>query len=181
MKNIFFSLVFISLIIAGCDSKKVVQSKTESKVIDLPEVKLDTLVEQTFLVDEEYANYYIVVADSSSDFNALNKDAELLSKLLKVEYIRNKKLDSKDGLVYSDDVQDDIYIYYHRRYQGTEVSIERVAPYFNSISGDNVFSMLVLVGIYEKEEEAKKLLNIISPKFSKAFIQKTELYMGCIH
>lgn len=136
---------------------------------------------QGLLID--YSEVYIVIADSSSDFVDLDSKAFAVSKVLEVDYYDNKKFDSEKGLIYSDEViaenKHDYIEYSHRRFATNDASVERVYPYFTDLKQSK--SMLVIAGMFYKQDEADKALFEIIRFFPNAFIHKKEMYLGCEH
>lgn len=130
-----------------------------------------------------YANLYIVVADTSSNFEILKTKAYALSKVLDVPYYDNKEYNTENELTYKkefiDENRHDDTEYLPRRLPTSEVSIEQASYYFNETKCKS--SLLIIAGIFEKKDAAKAVVKKIAIHFKNVFIIKRELYLGCSH
>jgi hypothetical protein len=131
-----------------------------------------------------YATYYAVVADTGREYYPL------LKLTLKISKKTRGKIDSmgrsynnntaKDLIALPDDDLDEMYAggYYPRRSPGTELSLEYY-NYFAQNADDKTIA--IIAGIYENKISADSALQLLKKDFSKAFVLKSEIYIGCMH
>lgn len=161
----------------GKDSLTIVQaSYVAPKGPDKPEI--DTL--ENLDKADQYADYYIVVADTGKNYYALR------DKMLKLHDTTGIAIDTmgryynkkKDLIMVPEDDEDDIVAgdYYPRRQPSQTLSLE----YLNTYTSDADPKMIALVsGIYEDKASADKVLKLLP--WRKAFVFKGKVYVGCLH
>lgn len=132
--------------------------------------------------DPDYANYFIVVADTGSQYYSLRQKMFLVHKKLNIPidtlgrfYNRKKNL-----IALPDNDTDEIYAggYFPRRYPSESLSLEYLNVYQKE-SGDKTIALVA--GIYETEKRAKKALTNLRKVQRNAFLVKSKIYIGCIH
>jgi len=160
------------------DSLKVVQAH----YVEPQEVSSKQIVDSAGNEDDldQYADYYIVVADTGKNYYALR---DTMLKLHDTTGIAidtmgryyNKK---KDLIMVPEDDEDDVIAgdYYPRRGPSQTLSLE----YLNTYTSDADPKMMALVrGIYEDKASADKALRLLP--WRKAFVFKGKVYVGCLH
>ena len=130
----------------------------------------------------DYAEYYVVIADTGKNYLSLQQTMLALSKTagIKIDTLDRSYRSDKNLIALPDNYEDDIYAgdYYPRRSPGTFLSIE----YLNLYNEDSPEKMMALVGgIYENKNSADSALEEVNNAKMNAFIQKTKMYIGCIH
>ena len=138
------------------------------------------IIEDT--IDYNYADFYIVIADTGQNYYELEK------KMISLSSDLNLKTDSsalyydeeKKRIVLPEDHPDEIYAgdYYPRRFPSEHLSLEYLNLYIRS-SGENTIALVS--GIYDKKEGADSLLQEIQKIEPDAFKVKTNMYVGCMH
>ncbi|MEP7220674.1 MAG: hypothetical protein ABI876_17240 [Bacteroidota bacterium] len=126
---------------------------------------------------------YIVIADSSSDYQKLLGEAKSLSQLSGIPFdARNLIFTKEKGLHLPEDDSDVVYAgdYIWRRYADESISLERRFPYFNNVRESDP-TMIIVAGIFETKKKAATALARIGGIAPRAFIRPTKLYMGCMH
>jgi hypothetical protein len=130
---------------------------------------------------DAFADYYILVADTGSDYYSLR------NKMIDLEHSAGIPIDtsgryynkSKDLIMEPDTTNGENYgdDYYPRRYPSKNLSLE----YMNFYKPSSKKKTLGLIaGIYETQAAVDSTLQSISlPKSSFAF--KSKVYIGCMH
>ncbi len=135
-------------------------------------------------IDEQkdaYADYYIVVVDTGTNYYLLR------DKMFTVKQSTGIPIDtmdrhydkSKDLIIVPDTSSDEIYAgdYFPRRYPSANLSLEYMTVY-KPDSKDKTIGLIA--GIYEKKNSADSALNIIAGQ-KEAFELKSKVYIGCMH
>lgn len=138
--------------------------------------------EEIAMDDEMLATGYVVICDTALDYNFLLNKMRLVSKTLKIKIdSMGRFYDAKlNKIRLPDDSEDEIYAgeYYPRRNFETFLSIEYASQYIDGVSD----SLMVLVsGIFIEEDKARSQLKQIMKTEKNAFIQKSSIYLGCLH
>jgi hypothetical protein len=132
---------------------------------------------------------YLVILCAEREFSAAKQEAERVSGLANVSFSMNGKIwDSNRGLILPDNCQDPIYCgeYLPRRYNELDltaadpvgyISVEKSEAYPGLPKG----KYIAVAAISNSNDEAEKELLKFKPFASKAYVAKTEIYMGCIH
>ncbi len=133
-------------------------------------------------IENDYSNYFIVIADSGSKYNPLDKLMYSLSEFtkIKVDTMNRYYNLEKKHIVLPDNDEDEIYRgdYYPRRGGNDFLSIEYTALYDKKSTEHN---MCVVAGLFETKKSADSLLQIIKPFAGKAFVVEAKIYEGCLH
>jgi hypothetical protein len=136
------------------------------------------------IVDEQYQEMFIVIADTSNDYNQLRTNMFRLSNDLNLTidtlgrgYDRDKKL-----ICLPIDDSDDIYAgeYAPRRYPSNTLSLEYLTYYLETYDQTNKTIALV-AAISENEGSATNILNKVKSISKNAYILEASVYMGCMH
>jgi hypothetical protein len=129
------------------------------------------------------ATYYLVIIDTNSNYFSLDAKMYQLHKRLDypIDTGGNYYNIKKDEIMLPENDEDEIYAgtYYHRRYPSQFLSLE----YLDSYDGNNSKpkTICLLAGIYETKlsaDSACEKLRLIEPK---TYVQKSSIYIGCIH
>lgn len=188
MKRLAF-LTCIIICFASCKKKPSQQQKPAKdpltivqasyvapKAPDKPE--MDTLEN----IDEadQYANYYIVVADTGKNYFALR------DKTLKLHDTTGIAIDTmgryynkkKDLIMVPEDDEDDIVAgnYYPRREPSKFLSLDYLDTYK---PGADPKMIALVTGIYENKTDADNALRLLPGH--KAFAFRGKVYVGCLH
>ena len=132
--------------------------------------------------NEEMATYFILIADTNSNYYTLQKKLFNLNKQLAIEidtmgryYNITKKL-----IALPDTSSDEIYAgqYYPRRHPSSNLSLE----YLNYYKNNGPETTIALVtGIYGNIQEAESALAPLKKIEKNAFVLKADIYIGCMH
>lgn len=146
-----------------------------TQIIEVP-------IEEPIYTAEEYATYFIVVADTGSSYVQLDKKMITLSEKLHVEIDRMGRShnEEKNLIALPEDDEDEIYAgdYFPRRYPSECFSLEYL-NFYKDDAGDKTIA--IVAGIFEVEKSAEKFLRILKKEESNAILFKTKIYTGCIH
>ena len=177
--------VAILLFFTACNSSHSKKENGNDKTLVNVDSLIAPAIENSGIEDSSYtemATYYIVIADTNTDYYFLQKKMYALSKSIRlpVDTMGRYYNKTKDLIALPDNDEDEMYRgeYYPRRSPAEHLSME----YFNfyiPTSGDKTIALVS--GIFEKEEEAAKALIILKKEESKAFKVKAEVFIGCMH
>ena len=129
---------------------------------------------------DQYADYYIIVADTGKNYYALSENMRKLHVTTGIAIDTMKRYYNKkeDLIMVPEDDEDDIIAgdYYPRREPSQTLSLE----YLDTYKPDAEPKMIALVaGIYENKTSADKALKLLPG--NKAFAFKGKVYVGCLH
>jgi hypothetical protein len=140
-------------------------------------------------ISSEVRDKFLVILCAEREFGSAKREAERVSGLAGVSFSMNGKVwDSNRGLILPDNCQDPIYCgeYLPRRYNELDltaadpvgyISVEKSEAYTGLPKG----KYIAVAAISNSNDEAEKELLKFKPFASKAYVAKTEIYMGCIH
>jgi hypothetical protein len=140
-------------------------------------------------ISSEVRDKYLVILCAERGFSSAKQEAERVSLLSGVQFsMRGHVWDSNRGLILPDNCQDPIYCgaYLPRRYNELDltaadpvgyISVEKSEAYPGLPKG----KYIAVAAISNSNDEADKELLKFRPFASKAYVAKTEIYMGCIH
>lgn len=132
-------------------------------------------------IEDFMVDYFVVMADTSSNY------FQLRNTMLQLAQQSNLSIDSlgryynaSKGIVLPDSSDDELYagIYYPRRFEGSELSIEYCQLYDGS---NNFKTMAIIAGQFTELYSARKQLNKIKKYLPKSHIITAKLYNGCMH
>lgn len=131
---------------------------------------------------EDYADFYISVADTAVNYKSLkNKMIDLQTELnIKIDTMGRGYNAEKDLICLAEDDEDELYAgqYFPRRFPSESLSIE----YLNFYTPTTTEKTLALItGIFESKDEAKKHLDKVLPTNNNAYLIKSNIYIGCMH
>ncbi len=140
-----------------------------------PDVTKDT-------TDYNIATYFVVVADTSLDYNVLHKKMFKLSRQLNIPIdtmgrFYNK---AKNLIALPENDEDEMYAgdYFPRRFPSESLSLEYL-NFYQRRAGDKMIALVT--GIYETEKSADSILTVLRKIEKKAFKIKADIYVGCVH
>jgi hypothetical protein len=176
-------LSFIFLLALACSPKKdpsknpkETEAQTTDTLIETPPT-LET-------VDEEMQTAFMVILDSSSDFNSIRALAEKTANeyQLKFDTIEKQYYPEKNLWGVAVWSEDEIYRgeYFPRRSDDDThpLSLEYQQWYDEKSQEKN---LILMAGIFSLSLEAEEYINKFREKFPKAYILQKEIYMGCMH
>jgi hypothetical protein len=191
MKRTFFFLLSASLLAYTCkpaasgnETPAADTAATTVNVITNPAAvpgASDTIVDITENPDA-YADYYIVIADTGTDYRALHKEMLQLHAAtgLQIDSLERYYNEEKDSIVLPDDNEDELYAGDHcmRREPDEFLSVEYLNVYTPHSEGG---TMALVTGIYREEAKANAALPAVRARLSNAFVLKGRVYIGCMH
>ena len=132
--------------------------------------------------NEEYAMYYIVIADTGKLYGSLFESMNLLSKSLplEVDLMGRSYNNKKDLIALPDNAEDEIYAgdYFPRRYPSKSLSLEYL-DFYKAGAGNKTIALVS--GIYETETKADSALDRLRMFEPGSFKLKSKVYIGCMH
>ena len=176
-------VVLLALFTASCAAQP-----TAPVLVAVPATAQETLatVADTMRTEEaedyEYATYYLVVADTGTNYYPLQQKMVRLSKALgiPVDTMGRHYNAGKDLIALADNDEDDLYAgqYYPRREPSEYLSLEYL-NYYQSTAPEKTIALVR--GLYGSEADAKKALLQLQPGAGTAFAVKARVYVGCMH
>lgn len=140
-----------------------------------------TLNDRADSYEGEAATFYIVIADTSGSYNMLREKMLLLHNYSKIpiDTMGRTYIISKDLIALPYDDQDEMYAgdYYPRRFPSKALSLEYLSLYQEK-AGEKTIALVA--GIYERHYSADSAMSTLSQS-EKAFVVKSDMYIGCIH
>jgi hypothetical protein len=142
-----------------------------------------------FEISSQIRDKHLVILCAERDFDAVKREAEKNSNASGVKFsMRGNVWDPNRGLILPDDCEDPIYCgqYVARRYNELDLSAANPVGYISVEKSDGYPNLqkgyyIALAAICDSPEEAKTELVKFRGFAPKAYIAKTEIYMGCIH
>lgn len=176
-QSILYSGLILTMIFCACETKQPIPAQKENTSTGIIETN-DSIYGDTL----NYAYYYLVIADSGKSYSVLEKQMHSIHQATKLEIdLMGRSYNAqKDLICLADDDPDEIYRgeYFPRRYPTETMSIE----YFNFfIPSSTEKNMILLTGIFENKEAAKKQKERILSAAPRAFIVYAPVYVGCMH
>ena len=140
-------------------------------------------------ISSQIRDKYLVILCAERDFDSVKRDAEKISNASGVQFsMRGNVWDPNRGLIAPDDCEDPIYCgqYVARRYNELDLSASNPVGYISIEKSDGYPNLrkgyyIAVAAIRDSQEEAKTELVKFTGFAPKAYIAKTEIYMGCIH
>ena len=179
MKQTFIAITCIFLLSCGENLDKNLSSLPVDSTIIQNNASSDTGMDD---MPSEYANYYIVIADTSKEYSKLQHSMfELVDKALYEIDTMNRYYDSKKDLIcLPENDEDEMYRgdYFPRRSPSPTLSLEYMNFYKSSAEEKTI---ALVAGIYEGEGEAKVRLADVKKIIKSAFVIKSEVFVGCMH
>jgi hypothetical protein len=140
-----------------------------------------------FVRSQTYDKYLIILC-AEREFSTSKQEAERVSGLAGVPFSMNGRVwDPNRGLILPDVCDDPSYCgeYLPRRYNELHltdnsvgyISVEKSEAYPGLPNGNYI----AVAAILSSNDEAEKELLKFKPFAPKAYVAKTEIYMGCIH
>lgn len=179
----FLILVFL---LAACGT-----SMPESKTAKVQSIRIDTTTNASIAIQDtaidqssetETVTYFVVVADTSSNYYALHKKMFELNRQLSIPidtmgrfYNETKKL-----ITLPDEDEDDIYAgdYFPRRFPSNNLSLEYL-DFYQEKAGEKTIALVT--GIYETEKNADNAMIVLQKIEKNVFKIKANIYVGCLH
>lgn len=167
-------------------------ANTDKKASGTDSLRADTSVKSTTpdtvahanpdSMAHEIATLYLVVADTASDYDVLDKKMEAMGKQYKMEIDRMDRVYNrkKNLIALPDNHSDKLYAgsYVPRRFPSGSLSLEYLKTYQPG-SGEKTIALVA--GIFEKESSADSVVASIQTAEKKAFKLKANIDLGCIH
>lgn len=182
MPRHFFILLTVLLSSCGAASSNKTKHERKSNEIDTSSNVSLNHSETKDTTNYDIATYFVVVADTSSDYYFLHEKMFALNRQLNIPIdtmgrFYNK---SKNLIALADDDEDKIYAgeYYPRRSPSDNLSLEYLKLYQEQ-AGDKTIALVT--GIYETEKSADSALIILQKTEKKVFKIKADIYVGCLH
>lgn len=191
--NKFFYYAFL-LVFLSCNSTQSQEAKEtilvpSEQVYPVRVVKADSPAvtdssmndtESSYL--EETATYYIVIGDTRGSYGELRDKMFSMHGSFKIpiDTMGRSYDESKNLIALPENDEDDLFAvdYYPRRFPSATLSLEYLGLYQRKATEK---TMALVTGIYENKSSADSAVSIFKQIEPKAFVVKTNMYIGCIH
>ena len=132
---------------------------------------------------ENYADYYVTIADTGNNYYELDKSMYLLAKSSRLTIDSSNRYynQKRNEIILREDDEDEIYRgeYYPRRFEELPyLSLEYCDQYQQNSTHKNI---ALMAAICETKKTADSICSIIKPYSPKAYVIKSKLYIGCMH
>jgi len=182
-------LIIFTFFIAACgtssEDQKVVIQQDLTKVDTTNSLQNSVTNEKNLSEDTanyENATYFVIVADTSSDYYLLNKKMYTLSLQtgIPIDTMGRFYNKTKNLIALPDNSEDEIYAgdYFPRRFPSQNLSLEYL-NFYREKSGEKTIALVT--GIYETENSADSAMTALQKTEIKAFKIKANIYIGCLH
>lgn len=184
MKNIISLLLIVIFSACTSSNNKEKQSQANASDTAIISASIDSsennIAEDS--VNHDIEKFFIIIADTGTDFYSLNKKMYDLNKQLQLpidtmnRYFNKKK----NSIVLHENDEDKLYAghYFPRRFPSESLSLEYLDVYQDD-AGKKTFALVT--GIYEKNKSADSALAILKSKEKNAFKIKADINVGCVH
>lgn len=179
-------LLLLIPLFAACNSLDKKDEKTKVKT-----TTNDTTATSVMEIEEDsinwFTDYYLVIADKSSNYKDLNKKMVELNQEYKIaiDTLGRYYHSDRNEIILPEDDEDEIYQgeYFPRRYESESISIEYEYIYLNDQLEPKKYptTMILVAGMYDDKEKADSLQNILQKKYPKTYVLKSKVYQGCMH
>lgn len=189
MKNHFIYLL-IGVTLLSCNTKpktssqkKDIQHTAYTPLMMKPVSGADTTIDMDVdATENDYAFYDIIVADTGTNYQQLQRQMLALKDKLQVDIdTMDRYYDSKQKkIILPKTDSDEIYAgeYFPRRIVSSTLSIE----YLNQYKKDAKPKTLAIIsGIFDDAKLADSALSAAKKCSANAFKMNTKLYVGCMH
>lgn len=138
-----------------------------------------TFADEQAIEGEFYSDRYILILNSTKDYNEALNFANDAAKKLRLEFDNENKRYSKEKGIYFEGIEDDDYNggYYPRRYAEEFISLENSGGYRGLADG----FIIIVGGIYADRKSSRQALAKVKTVYANAYVKKTKMWMGCIH
>ena len=173
------------LIIIGCNSKK--ENLTETSQVALNNsIANDSTTIDTLEINQ-FADFYLVIPIKSKNYDLLNRNMFEIHHKYGIEIdTMGRYFDKvKQQIILPEDDEDEIYQgqYFPRRFDSNTLSIENAYAYEQDILEPKKFptEMILVAGMFSNKKTADSLQKTLRKDFPKTIIQKSSIYIGCMH
>ena len=140
-------------------------------------------------ISSQIRDKYLVILCAERDFDSVKDEGERVSNESGVQFsMRGNIWDPNRGLIAPDDCEDPIYCgqYVARRYNELDLSAANPVGYISVEKSDAYPHLrkgyyIALAAICDSPEAANSELQKFIHSVRKAYVAKTEIYMGCMH
>ncbi len=186
----YIPLSIFVVFLMSCNENSVDKQSEKLNAVDssverpLTHSKADTLEvsANSDIESENYAYYYLTIADTGQDYFKLRKTMFDINKATHFTIDTEDRYYnfSKKEIVLPDTINDEMYQgeYFPRRETGEHLSLEYFGFYTPNSTEKNI---VLLVGIYENKQSADSSVNKIKPFAPYAFEMRARIYEGCMH
>lgn len=133
-------------------------------------------------LSNDYTTYYVVVADTGSDYNELRSEMIWLSKNthLLIDTLGRGYDPEQDLICLPKDDSDEVYAgtYFPRRFEAESLSLEYLSFFQDS---KHPKTITIIAGLYKYESKADSVLNVVQRYNENSYKTKSTVYTGCVH
>ncbi|WP_159021520.1 hypothetical protein [Formosa sp. L2A11] len=152
------------------------------KIVILLAILIPSFLFSQNQINNDYADVYIVIADTSNVYQDLKLEMRSIHKKtgLKIDMMDREYNPAKDLICLPEDAEDDMYAgsYFPRRDPSATLSIEYLGFYDPKFDKK---TMGIITGLFSSQTEAEQQLVTIKKIENKAYVLKANIYVGCMH
>ncbi len=184
-RTLYLNLI-IAILLSACGSKQTPPTAAHSVDSNTTIAKAKPVINTELPIAEDtedaYATYFVVVADTGTNYYSLRDKRFALNKQLAIPIDTMDRYynAAKNLIALPDDAEDDLYAgdYFPRRSPSENLSLEYLVVY-KERSPEK--TMALITGIYERESSADSAIAIIQKAEGRAFKLRSNIYVGCMH
>lgn len=166
---------------------------SNKKEVEIALIEIDTMIcvptkasdaerKSKNIANQDYATYFVVVADTSQDYYFLHEKMLGISRQLgyQIDTMGRSFNPEKNLIALPENSEDEIYAgdYFPRRFPSDYLSLEYLNFYKRDAGGK---TMGLVTGIFEIEKSADSAVAVLYGIEKKGFKVKAEIYVGCMH
>ena len=181
----YFFVTVLALTLAACRQTPKVAEAAESHVAQAPaavpikkHIVADSVANDSF----NYANYYVIVADTGLNYPKLNQQMKGLAQSLhmQIDTLGRYYNEKEDLISLPKDDEDEIYAgeYFPRRQVSESLSLEYL-NYYSEKAGQKTIALVT--GMYADPKGADSAFVALKRFNPKAFKLYSKVYIGCMH
>lgn len=178
-------IVGLVLLLAACrEMPKVAEAAAPDTANTLARMPIEKKALADSIADDSlnYANYYIIVADTGLSYPKLNLQMKKLAKALRMQIdTLGRYYNEKENLIsLPKSSEDEIYAgeYYPRRIPSESLSLEYLNYYSDKARQKTI---ALFTGMYDEPKRADSALTSVQRINPRAFKLYSKVYIGCMH
>lgn len=180
--------IILTVFLTACGA-----TSADKNVANVDSIQIDTTINSQPILKtdnravEDTANYnnatyFVVIADTSADYNLLHKKMFQLNRHLNIPIDTMGRFYNKikNLIALPDNDEDEIYAgdYFPRRFPSDNLSLEYL-DFYKRQAGEKTIALVT--GIYETEKNADSSLTVLQKTEKMAFKIRTDIFVGCMH
>lgn len=178
--------MLIALLCACGPDAKNTNNNTDTTAL---QITIDTAVNDSigavdpaFSTQKDYADYYLVIADTGTNYYSLDAVMYKLASqsLMEIDTLGRYYDAKKKKIILPENYPDDLYAgeYVECHTLTDKLSLEYLKSYTTNTTDKNI---CLLAGMYETKETADSVCAVIKHFRPEAYVLAGRVYIGCMH